>query len=86
MLIVGRAVAGAGGSGIVSGIMTIIAHVIPLEKRAGRFPLHLAILRSNKINRLYGYRGCDHGDLNDKRSSDWWLFDPKSILEMVLLH
>ncbi|KAH8803437.1 major facilitator superfamily domain-containing protein [Xylogone sp. PMI_703] len=35
MLIVGRAIAGAGGSGIVSGIMTIIAHVIPLEKRAG---------------------------------------------------
>jgi MFS family permease len=37
MLIVGRAVAGAGGSGIVSGIMTILAHVIPLEKRAGMF-------------------------------------------------
>ncbi|CAI7657977.1 unnamed protein product [Penicillium pancosmium] len=35
MFIVGRAIAGAGGSGIVSGIMTIIAHVIPLERRAG---------------------------------------------------
>jgi predicted MFS family arabinose efflux permease len=35
MLIVARAVAGAGGSGIVSGIMTIIAHVIPLKKRPG---------------------------------------------------
>jgi MFS family permease len=37
MLIVARAIAGAGGSGIVSGIMTIIAHVVPLEKRAGQF-------------------------------------------------
>lgn len=37
MLIVARAVAGAGGSGIVSGIMTIIAHTIPLKQRAGWF-------------------------------------------------
>lgn len=36
MLIVSRAIAGVGGSGIVSGIMTIIAHVIPLKSRAGR--------------------------------------------------
>ena len=35
MLIVARAIAGMGGSGIVSGIMTIIAHVIPLNERAG---------------------------------------------------
>ena len=35
MLIVSRAVAGAGGSGIISGIMTIIAHIMPLQQRAG---------------------------------------------------
>ncbi|KAK5052673.1 hypothetical protein LTR84_002538 [Exophiala bonariae] len=39
MFIVSRAVAGAGGAGIVSGIMTIVAHIIPLEKRPAYFAL-----------------------------------------------
>ena len=34
MLIVGRAVAGAGGSGLISGALTIIASCVPLQKRA----------------------------------------------------
>ena len=34
MLIVGRAVAGAGGSGLISGALTIIASCLPLDKRA----------------------------------------------------
>ena len=34
MLIVGRATAGAGGSGLISGALTIIASCLPLEKRA----------------------------------------------------
>ena len=37
MFVVARAIAGAGGAGIVSGIMTIVAHIIPLEKRPGKF-------------------------------------------------
>jgi MFS family permease len=44
MLIVGRAIAGAGGSGIVTGIMTIIAHVIPLKNRPGLFPRSLGTI------------------------------------------
>ena len=34
MLIVGRAIAGAGGSGLISGALTIIASCLPLDKRA----------------------------------------------------
>jgi MFS family permease len=49
MLIVARAVAGAGGSGIVSGIMTIIAHVIPLKERAGSSLHHWKRLHSDSI-------------------------------------
>jgi MFS family permease len=37
MLIVGRAVAGIGGSGIVNGALTIISACVPLHKRAGKF-------------------------------------------------
>jgi MFS family permease len=35
MLIVGRAVAGLGTSGIQNGAITIISNLVPLEKRAG---------------------------------------------------
>jgi MFS family permease len=35
MFIVGRAVAGMGGSGIMNGAFTIVAVCIPMEKRAG---------------------------------------------------
>ena len=34
MLIVGRAIAGAEGSGLISGALTIIASCLPLDKRA----------------------------------------------------
>ena len=34
MLIVGRAIAGAGGCGLISGALTIIASCLPLDKRA----------------------------------------------------
>jgi MFS family permease len=40
MFIVGRAVAGMGGSGLVNGALTIIACCIPMEKRA----LHMGIM------------------------------------------
>ena len=47
MLIVARAVAGAGGAGIVSGIMTIVAHIIPLKERAGELrSRHVVAVRS----------------------------------------
>jgi len=35
IFIVGRAISGIGGSGIVNGALTIIAAVVPLHKRAG---------------------------------------------------
>jgi MFS family permease len=35
MLIIGRAVAGLGGSGLISGALTIIAAALPLHKRPG---------------------------------------------------
>lgn len=37
MLIIGRAVAGLGGSGISNGGLTIVSAVIPMEKRPGKF-------------------------------------------------
>jgi MFS family permease len=42
MLIVGRAVAGAGASAIFSGGMTIVGFTVPLAKR----PMYIAILSS----------------------------------------
>lgn len=35
MLIVGRAIAGLGGSGLQNGALTIISACVPLQKRAG---------------------------------------------------
>jgi predicted MFS family arabinose efflux permease len=37
MLIVGRAVAGMGTSGIMNGAFTIVAGCVPMEKRPGMF-------------------------------------------------
>ncbi|MCJ1392052.1 hypothetical protein MMC18_004919 [Xylographa bjoerkii] len=42
MLIVGRAIAGAGASGLFSGGMTIIGYTVPLKKR----PIYIAMLSS----------------------------------------
>jgi MFS family permease len=39
MLIVARAIAGLGASGLINGALTIVAACIPLEKRAGRLTL-----------------------------------------------
>ena len=36
MLIIGRAIAGMGSSGLLSGGMTMIAGAVPLEKRPGK--------------------------------------------------
>ena len=38
MLIVGRAIAGMGTSGIQNGAMTMIASSVPMEKRPGTYP------------------------------------------------
>ena len=35
MLIIGRAVAGMGSSGVQNGVLTIVAAALPLEKRPG---------------------------------------------------
>ncbi|CAJ2509723.1 Uu.00g056230.m01.CDS01 [Anthostomella pinea] len=43
MLIVGRTIAGMGGSGIVSGALTIIASSIPLDKRAAATGIMLGL-------------------------------------------
>lgn len=37
MLIIGRAVAGLGGSGLSNGALTIIGAAAPMHKRPGRF-------------------------------------------------
>ncbi len=39
MLIIGRAISGMGGSGIVNGALTIISACVPLERRPGTFTL-----------------------------------------------
>jgi MFS family permease len=39
MLIIGRAVAGMGGSGLMNGGLTIIAASAPIHKRPGNSPL-----------------------------------------------
>lgn len=39
MLIIGRAVAGMGSSGIQNGVLTIISAALPLEKRPGILPM-----------------------------------------------
>jgi MFS family permease len=36
MLIIGRAVAGMGGSGLVNGALTILAAIAPMHKRPGK--------------------------------------------------
>ena len=38
MLIVGRAVAGLGASGLLNGGYTVVALIVPLERQAGRLP------------------------------------------------
>lgn len=37
MFIVGRAVAGMGGSGLMNGGLTILSACVPIEKRAGMY-------------------------------------------------
>ena len=43
MLIVGRAVAGMGTSGIQNGAFTIIAGCVPMSKRPGTFSIQLKV-------------------------------------------
>jgi hypothetical protein len=38
MLIVGRAVSGMGGAGLVNGALTILANAVPLARRACKKP------------------------------------------------
>jgi MFS family permease len=47
MLIVGRAVAGSGASGIMNGAMTIIAAATPVNKRPGRLNITPVLIRSH---------------------------------------
>ena len=51
MLIIGRALAGMGSSGLLNGGMTMIAGAVPLEKRPGKSVTH-AISSRNFANRL----------------------------------
>jgi MFS family permease len=37
MLIIGRAVAGLGASGLTNGALTILAAAVPMHKRPGKF-------------------------------------------------
>lgn len=49
MLIVGRAVAGLGGAGIVNGAITIVSGCVPLEKRPGK----LIKINEGELNYLH---------------------------------
>ena len=66
MLIVGRAIAGAGAAGLFSGGMTIIGYSVPLKKR----PIYIAMLSSmfgisSVVGPILG------GVLTDKASWRW---------------
>jgi MFS family permease len=50
MLIVGRAVAGIGASGLMNGALTIIAACSPLEKRASTVPYVSYRKIANSVN------------------------------------
>jgi MFS family permease len=53
MLIVGRAVAGLGSTGLQNGGLTIIARSLPVEKRAGKSENYIAIsLRLTILQRI----------------------------------
>lgn len=48
MLIIGRAVAGIGGSGIVNGALTILAAIAPKDKRPCTIPWFSACLEADR--------------------------------------
>jgi MFS family permease len=56
MLIVARAIAGLGSSGLINGALTIIANCIPLEKRAGKaisYKLCEPMLTNHSLHRVF---------------------------------
>lgn len=56
MLIIGRAVAGMGGSGIQNGAFTIVAGSVPMPRRPGMLKTQLCyIMASDKILALMGF-------------------------------
>lgn len=60
MLIVGRAVAGLGAAGIITGVITIISSCAPLEKRPGKWKMapELSSLKLSTIGLLGILMGC----------------------------
>lgn len=67
MLIIGRAIAGLGASGLFSGTMTIIAYSVPLRKR----PMYIAVVTSMfSISSVTG--PVLAGVFTDRLSWRWW--------------
>ena len=57
MLIVGRAVAGMGASGMMNGALTIIRACVPMEKTAGMSATVLKYQQITNVLRLKAYLG-----------------------------
>lgn len=59
MLIIGRAVAGLGGSGLVNGALTIIAAIAPMQKRPGQCSV------DRKLGILWLMYSCSYDGYHD---------------------
>lgn len=84
MLIVGRAIQGCGGSGILNGALTILAAAAPISKRPSMYLTILSLMFTVFPNLYassywYNYVYCIHWA--GHWTSDWWCIDSTCFLE-----